>query len=366
MNEKFQGLFNAVQKEKQFLTYAGDDLSMGSIPPYGISSGLAQLDLYLGRKGGLPSSKIIEYWGPEWSGKTTAALHAAAEWQKKDGLVIFVDAEQGFSPERFRQIGGRPEDILVHNCLTIEEIFDVILYYVGEVDVETKKKSKPGILAGFKAPVLFIVDSVTSVSVMADAQGSMTKEKRVGMEAQQIKRGLRRINPVLSGHSSRPTVIFITHAVSKIGVMFGKKSDSGGGRGLKFMSTVRVSFTNTGDLKGESKDERKGNHTLIEVTKFRGDLQYKKFTVSLTNEMGFDHYESLKEAMLATSFAKRPASSQVVTILPGTGAYETQVKQTEFRLWVDSQDGGYDSVYTAWKKWCIRANIIHPWGGKNS
>jgi hypothetical protein len=100
-------------------------------------------------------------------------------------------------------------------------------------------------------------------------------------------------------------------------------------------------------------------HVLIEKLK-GASLEYDKFTVELKNDGGFDQYESLKLAMIASEFARRPSSSQIVTFLPDTG-YECQIKQKDFRDWVD-QNGGYDKLYMAWRKWAINNKVLNPWG----
>ena len=183
MDDKFEEFFKKVQKNKDFMTYAGDDLSMGSVVPYGVSSGIPELDLYLGRKGGLPAGKVIEYYGFSMVGKTTAALQAAAEWQKRGGLVIFIDNEQSYSPERFRQLGGVPENLLKHEVNTIEQTFDVIYYYLGTIEGKASKKAQRGLLDDFDKPVLIIVDSVTGVPTQADTEGNLEKSERPGFEA---------------------------------------------------------------------------------------------------------------------------------------------------------------------------------------
>ena len=84
--------------------------------------------------------------------------------------------------------------------------------------------------------------------------------------------------------------------------------------------------------------------------------------VELTNEMGFDKYESLKLAMVATNFAERPKGGRTMTILPGT-AHEAQLAQKDFRSWVE--ETGYDDVYIKWRRWCISEGYLSPWGGES-
>ena len=364
MDDKFEEFFKKVQKNKDFMTYAGDDLSMGSVVPYGVSSGIPELDLYLGRKGGLPAGKVIEYYGFSMVGKTTAALQAAAEWQKRGGLVIFIDNEQSYSPERFRQLGGVPENLLKHEVNTIEQTFDVIYYYLGTIEGKASKKAQRGLLDDFDKPVLIIVDSVTGVPTQADTEGNLEKSERPGFEAKQIKRGVKGMNPLLSQTKCRPSIIFINHCHETFN-SWGKKSKSSGGNGLKYYSSVRVEFTHLGMLTNKSTEQRLGQKIKIYIEKLKGAaLEYDKFNTELTNDIGFDRYEGLKLAMIATNFATRPSGSQVVTILPDTDL-EVQVKQTEFRRWVEENEG-YDTVYKNWRLWAIREGYLSPWGGADS
>ena len=119
MDPRIEKLFNTVKKNDSLTVFKGDDIKMGSVAPYGISTGLAELDLYLGRKGGLPASKVIEFYGKPMCGKTTAALQHAAEVQKREGLVIFIDTEKSYTPARARELGCVPENILKHEADTV-------------------------------------------------------------------------------------------------------------------------------------------------------------------------------------------------------------------------------------------------------
>lgn len=362
MEEKFQKLFNLVQKNDEFQIYKGDDLAMGSVAPYGISSGLAELDIFLGAKGGFPASKVVEIYGLPYTGKSTLALHAISEWQKRNGLCIFIDTESAFSPDWARKIGCLPENIFKHEVMTVEAIFDVLGYYLGEIEIEGKR-AKKGVLEELDCPVLFVIDSCTAVPTSADIQGELQNEGRVGFEAKQIKKGLRRINPMLSSLKCKPTIIFVNHAISKI-VSFGKKSQSGGGNAIKFYSTIRIELSAIGQLKNKSTGERIGQKINVFVEKLRGNLQYPTFTLNLLNSSGFDRIESLKLAILSTGYGERPPHGRVITILPGTDK-EEQFNQTDFEKWVHDK-GGYDAVYQIWRKYCIKNGIIEPWGGVNS
>ena len=70
-----------------------------------ISTGSISLDLALGIKG-LPKGRIVEVYGPESSGKTTLAIHAIAEAQKKGGICAIIDAEHAFDRFYAESLGG--------------------------------------------------------------------------------------------------------------------------------------------------------------------------------------------------------------------------------------------------------------------
>ena len=342
-------LFGLIKKDSKVDVYLGDDVTMGSVSPYGVPSGLPQLDVYLGGKGGLPAGKIIEYYGFQMTGKSTAAMQAGAEWQKKGGVVIFIDTERGWLPLRARQLGMIPERVIKYEPETVEGVFNCI-----DDAIDKLEKVK------WDKPVLIIVDSITGVPTNADVEGKMEDSDRPGFEAKQIKRGVRRLNALIDSYECKPTIIFINHAIAKIGVTFGKKSESGGGHGIKFFATIRACFTAIGSLREGTKEDarRVGQKIQIEIEKLRGaSLEYPRFNVELKNEGGFDHIEGLKCAMLATSYAEKPESGRTITFHDGC-----QIRNQDFEEWMD-QSGGYDAVYLKWRKWCVEKGILQPWGG---
>ena len=87
------------QVEKQF--GKGSAMRLGDKPVQEVDiipTGSLALDLALGI-GGLPRGRIVEVYGPESSGKTTLALHAVANVQKRGGVAAFIDAEHALDPE---------------------------------------------------------------------------------------------------------------------------------------------------------------------------------------------------------------------------------------------------------------------------
>lgn len=348
LDPEIAALFGLIKKDSKINVFLGDDVSMGSVAPYGVPSGIPELDVFLGGKGGLPASKIIEYFGFQMTGKSTAAMQAGAEWQKRGGLVVFIDTERGWMPKRARELGMIPERVMKFEADTVESVFESI-----EETLDKLNKTK------FSKPVVFIVDSITGVPTHADVSGDLDDSERPGFEAKQIKRGVRRLNAVLDSYDCKPSIIFINHAHETFN-KFGKKSQSGGGHSIKFFATVRVSFTHLANLREGDKEEarRTGQKIQMEIEKLRGAaLEYTKFKVDLTNERGFDQIESLRGAMESTGYIDVPKNSKTITFLD-----DVQIKTTEFSLWVE-QSGGYDMVYTKWRKWAVEQGKLSPWGG---
>ena len=77
-----------------------------------ISTGSITLDAAVGI-GGLPKGRVVEIYGPESSGKTTLALHAIAECQKKGGIAAFIDAEHAFDKSYAKKLGVNVDELLI-------------------------------------------------------------------------------------------------------------------------------------------------------------------------------------------------------------------------------------------------------------
>jgi recombination protein RecA len=233
------------QIERQFgrgsIMKMSDDRAL-DIPA--ISTGSLSLDLALG-VGGVPRGRVVEIYGPESSGKTTLALHVAAEAQAAGGMVAFIDAEHALDPTYARKLGVDVDSLLVSQPDTGEQALDIaeILVRSGAVDV-------------------LIIDSVAALVPRAEIEGEMG-DQHVGLQARLMSQALRKLTATIS--KSHTCVVFINQIRMKIGVMFGSPETTTGGNALKFYATQRLDIRRIGAIK--EGDQHVGNRTKVKVVK---------------------------------------------------------------------------------------------------
>ena len=209
-----------------------------------VPTGSLSLDIALGL-GGLPKGRIIEIYGPESSGKTTVALHAVAEVQKRGGIAGFIDAEHALDPVYARNIGVDIDNLYISQPDNGEQALEI---------TETMVRSG--------AFDIVIVDSVAALVPKAEIDGDMG-DSHVGLQARLMSQALRKLTAAIS--RSNCIVIFINQLREKVGVMFGNPETTTGGRALKFYSSVRLDVRRVESLKLAG--EVIGNHTRIKVVK---------------------------------------------------------------------------------------------------
>ena len=209
-----------------------------------ISTGCLDLDIALGI-GGVPKGRIIEVYGPESSGKTTIALHIAAESQKNGGAVAFIDAEHALDPSYARKIGVDTESLIVSQPDTGEQGLEIAeaLVRSGAIDV-------------------LIVDSVAALVPKAEIEGEMG-DSHIGLQARLMSQALRKLAGTIN--KTNCVVVFINQLREKVGVMFGSPEVTTGGRALKFYASVRIDIRRIESIK--SGDAVVGNRTRAKITK---------------------------------------------------------------------------------------------------
>jgi recombination protein RecA len=245
--EKNKALDAAVQQiERAF--GKGSIMRMGARPGDEqvevIPSGSLGLDIALGI-GGLPRGRIIEIYGPESSGKTTLALHAIAEAQKRGGTCAFIDAEHALDPGYARKLGVDVDNLLISQPDAGEQGLEIAdtLVRSGAVDV-------------------LVIDSVAALVPRAELEGEMG-DAHVGLHARLMSQALRKLTGSVS--RSKTMLVFLNQIRLKIGVMFGNPETTTGGNALKFYASVRLEIRRVGAIK--DRDQIVGNQTRVKVVK---------------------------------------------------------------------------------------------------
>ncbi len=209
-----------------------------------IPTGSIGLDDALGI-GGLPRGRIIEIYGPESSGKTTLALHAVAEAQKKGGICAFIDAEHALDPEYAKKLGVKLEELLISQPDNGEQALEIVesLVRSGKIDI-------------------VVIDSVAALTPRDEIEGEMGAH-HVGKQARLMSQALRKLTSIVA--KSHTVVIFINQIRMQIGVMFGNPETTPGGKALKFYTSVRLDIRRIAQIK--KGEEVVGGRHRVKVVK---------------------------------------------------------------------------------------------------
>ena len=211
-----------------------------------ISTGSLSLDLALGVQG-FPKGRVVEIYGPESSGKTTLAIHAIAECQKKGGIAAFIDAEHAFDRFYAEALGVDTENLLISQPDNGEQALEIAenLIRSGAIDI-------------------IVIDSVAALVPRSEIEGEMGDSK-MGLQARLMSQALRKLTGTIGRTGC--CCIFINQLREKIGVMFGNPETTTGGNALKFYASVRLDIRKSGSAIKDKDGNVQGNHVKVKVVK---------------------------------------------------------------------------------------------------
>ena len=223
-----------------------------------VPTGSLSLDIALGA-GGFPKGRIIEVYGPESSGKTTIALQAVAEVQKRGGRAAFIDAEHALDPIYAQALGVNINELLLSQPDTGEQALEICEALVRSNAID-----------------IVVIDSVAALVPQAEIEGEMG-DSHVGLQARLMSQALRKLAGIIN--KTNTIAIFINQLREKVGVMFGNPETTTGGRALKFYASVRLDVRRGEQIK--LGDSVIGNRTTIKVVKNKIAPPFKTASVDV-------------------------------------------------------------------------------------
>lgn len=294
MTENNKGKDNALkiamdQLEKRF--GLGSIMRLGDRPKVNVEvipTGAINLDAALGI-GGIPRGRITEIYGNEASGKTTLALHIAAEAQKQEGVVAFVDAEHALDPVYAKNLGIDIDNLFLSQPDSGEQALEIL---------ETLVRSN--------AVDLIVVDSVAALVPRAEIDGEMG-DTHVGLQARLMSQALRKLTAIIN--KSNTAVIFINQIRMKIGGMMNpymNPETTTGGIALKFYSSIRLEIRRSTSIKEiGSQTDVVGNITRVKVVKNKFAPPFKRIEFPIIYGRGISHLDIIINLGVQNSIIKR-------------------------------------------------------------
>ncbi|MBN2727601.1 MAG: recombinase RecA [Bacteroidales bacterium] len=250
-----------------------------------ISTGSISIDHALG-VGGFPRGRVVEIYGPESSGKTTLAIHAIAEAQKKGGIAAFIDAEHAFDVQYAKNLGVDVDNLLISQPDDGEQALEITdnLIRSGAIDI-------------------IVVDSVAALTPRSEIEGEMGDSK-MGLHARLMSQALRKLTGSIS--KTRSTCIFINQLREKIGVMFGNPETTTGGNALKFYASIRIDIRRMAQIKDG--DQILGNRVRVKVVKNKVAPPFQQAELDIVYGLGFSKVGEIVDLGVEQNVIKKSGS----------------------------------------------------------
>ncbi len=242
-------------------------------------SGCYALDYMLANhnaSGGLPRGRIIEFYGPEGCGKTTLATVCAASINryKERNKVLYLDFEHKWDFRYALSLGINKENVYFSQPSGPESGVAGLTLMIEAIDAEDIG--------------LIIVDSLPAVMSKEEEEGDLT-DANIGASARLWGKALKKV--ANASDANTPSVIVINQLRDNIGVMFGPKEKTAGGRALRFYATCRVDIRATEKNKDNEEDDEAvtSQNNKLKIVKNQAGENFQSTEVQLIFGEGYNN-----------------------------------------------------------------------------
>lgn len=201
-----------------------------------VPTGCLPLDIIMG--GGIPVGRLTEVYGDTSTGKSLLAAHILAETQRCGGVAVLLDSETATSCEIMEAVGVDSDEVLYSCPGTDEEVYEDIRQAIDARNEVAKD-----------ALMTIVWDSVAATSSDTEVE----KVRKEGLGGSSVATHARLISlmcRVLPREvaKQRIALVFINQTRENIGVMFGDKMSTFGGRAIGYYATVRLEMAKRSTL----------------------------------------------------------------------------------------------------------------------
>lgn len=239
-----------------------------------VPTGIAVIDNYVLGVGGLPVGRMVELFSEEGSGKTSLAWQALGACQKAGGVGVLVESESAISEERAKLFGVDPDKLLLVEPDNLEDAFERM-----EEILKALPKDR-------QAPNLWVWDSLAATATKAEIEDGMIGDAAVAERARLMSRVCRVLGPLLP--QTRTAALWINQIRANIGVMFGDKTMTPGGKAVKFYASARLSLLGGKKVDSKDSDEHAGKDITVLAVKNKLATPWRKARVRLNYRNGWD------------------------------------------------------------------------------
>lgn len=316
---------NKTFKDMKAAYFLGDDVAPTDLTEW-VSTGSTLLDLAIANRpnGGLPVGRIVEVTGLEASGKSLIMAHVLANTQKQGGLAVYIDTENALSEEFLRAVGVNVNNMLYLPMETIEDIFEAM-----ENIIETVRKSSKDRL------VTIVVDSVAAATTKIEQEADYDKDGWATAKAIIMSKALRKITGMIG--KERILVCFTNQLREKLGVMFGDKYTTSGGKALPFHASCRIRLKGMEKLKNKSGSVEQviGVRTEAQIVKNRMGPPFKKACFDIYFDSGIDDVNSWLTVLKDYDLIKQSGSWYMMT---GPNGQELKFQGKDWRAMISGDE----------------------------